>query len=193
MTERRDVARKIYAPYMKSTLQRKVRLLITEIGKNIKQNLETKLNSNISGKCIQEGFIKPKSIKVIQYSSGNISFDQVHYDVIFDCMVCIPVEGMLVECTCKTVTKAGIHAEVIDDDGVKPLTIFVARDHHHMDERLNKLNEGDKIVVTVIGIRFELNDTYICAIAKLNQSTNEAKPKVKPRLQMGGDLEEVLF
>ena len=37
---------KIYGVYMKSVLDRKICLSITEIGKNVKSNLETKLNAS---------------------------------------------------------------------------------------------------------------------------------------------------
>lgn len=159
--------RKVYGVYMKSMLDKKVSLHITEIGKSVKNNLEMKISNEIAGKCIDEGYIKPQSIKVTNYSSGNVNGEYVEYHVTFECMVCLPVEGMLVECTCKSVTKAGIHAEVIDEQGYIPLTIFVARDHHHLNERLSTIKDGDTITVNVIGIRFELNDKYICAIAKL--------------------------
>jgi DNA-directed RNA polymerase subunit E'/Rpb7 len=159
--------RKVYGVYMKSMLDKKVSLHITEIGKSVKQNLEIKISNDISGKCIDEGYIKPQSVKVINYSSGNVNGEYVEYQVTFECMICLPVEGMMVECTCKSVTKAGIHAEVIDPQGYTPLTIFVARDHHHLNERLSSVKEGETITVRVIGIRFELNDKYICAIAKL--------------------------
>ena len=82
-------------------------------------------------------------------------------------MACHPVEGMLVECICKTVTKAGIHAQVIDDDGNMPITMFIARDHHHLDNRLNEIKEGEKITSRVIGVRYELHDEFICTIGKL--------------------------
>jgi DNA-directed RNA polymerase subunit E'/Rpb7 len=115
--------------------------------------------------------------------------DIIQFHVVFECMVCMPVEGMLIECRCKTITKAGLHAEVIDSDGVMPLTVFVARDHHHRDERLNKIQEGDMITVSIIGIRFELNDTYICAIAKLTNITSE-KPRI--HIQKGGNSDNDL-
>ena len=158
---------KIFGVYIRSMLDKKVLLHITEIGRNIKPNLEKKISNEISGKCIDEGYIKPNSVNVSNYSSGNINGEYVEYHTTFECMICLPVEGMLIECTCKSVTKAGIHAEVIDDQGNIPLTIFIARDHHHLNERLGNIKENDMISVRVIGIRFELNDQYICAIAKL--------------------------
>lgn len=187
----KDVSeRKIYGVYTRSTLSTKVSLSILDIGKNIKQILESRIISSISGKCIVQGFIKPNSVKVLRYSSGDIMSDFVQFHVIYECMVCMPVEGMLVECVCKTVTKAGIHAQVIDEDKNIPLTIFIARDHHHMDDRMTKTKEGESLTVRIIGVRFELNDAYICAIAKLtNIGSDEDKPK-KIRLQLGGVEQE---
>ena len=158
--------RKLYGVYMKSILETKVILNIIEIGKTLKQNLETKIIKKISGKCINEGYIQPKSVSVIKYSSGLVSNNYVEFCVLFECMCCLPVEGMEMECKCKTITKAGIHAQVIDSDGNIPVTVFVARDHHHLDNRFNNIKEDTMIRVRVIGVRYELNDPYICVIAK---------------------------
>jgi hypothetical protein len=171
--------RKIYGVYNKSVLDTKVILLVTEIGKNIKANLESKIISKIGGKCITEGYIKPGSIHIINYSSGSINGDIIEYHVLFECMVCLPVEGMLIECTSKTITKAGIHAQVIDEDDNMPVTVFVARDHHHIDDRFLSVKENTKITVRVIGIRYELNDKYICAIANLTDNISENIVKIK--------------
>ena len=195
-TEPRAVAeRKVFGVYMRSLLDTKVTLAITEIGKNVKPNLEAKVISKIAGKCISEGFIKPNSIKIINYSCGMVMSEHIEFHVVFECMICLPVEGMLIECVTKTITKAGVHAQVIDDEGNIPVTIFVARDHHHMDNRFNNIKEGSKITVRIIGIRYELNDAFICAIAKLTDtSTNEAmRPQTKSRIRLigGEDIDMV--
>ena len=95
----------------------KVALSMNEIGQNIKQNLERMISKQTEGKCIAEGFIRPNSIQLINYSSGVITNDFIEFQTVFECMVCYPVEGMLMECNAKTITKAGIHAEVTDEDG----------------------------------------------------------------------------
>jgi DNA-directed RNA polymerase subunit E'/Rpb7 len=186
MTEKKA----IYGVYIKSLLTKKVIVNINEIGQNVKQILENKVTTVLEGKCIAEGFIKPNSVKIISYSSGNVNGENIEYIVVFDCMVCHPVEGMLIECTSKTITKAGIHAQVIDANGVMPLTIFIARDHHSTDNHFNSIKENMQIMVKVIGIRYELNDPYICAIGKLVKEQIESKmPIKKPRLKIvsGGD------
>lgn len=179
----------IYKPYIKSLLTTKIPLLITEIGKNIKQNLEKKISSRVENKCIVEGFIKPNTVKVISYSSGVISSEFIDFHVIYECMVAHPVESMLIEATVKTLTKAGIHAQVIDENGTVPITVFVARDHHHHSSHFNNVKENDNIIVKVIGQRFELNDTYICVIATLEnqQDMKTNVKKNKPKLVVFGN------
>ena len=159
---------KIFGVYTQSLLTIKLTLQITEIGKNLKQNLEKKLAAKIEGKCIAEGYIQPDTVKIMSYSTGEINSEYVSYQVVFDCMVCHPVEGMLIECQVKTITKAGIHARVVDDAGNSPLTIFVARDHHTANRLFDDAKENDKITIKVIGIRYELNDPYICVIAQMS-------------------------
>jgi DNA-directed RNA polymerase subunit E'/Rpb7 len=174
MTERRLVRdeRKIYGVYLQSMLTMKVIIPITQVGKNMKQNLEKIISKKTEGKCIAEGFIKPNSVKVIRYSSGTINNENVEFQTVFDCLVCHPVEGMLIECDTKTITKAGIHAEVTDDTGAVPITVFIARDHHFTDKHFSEIKENMKILVRVIGVRFELNDPYICVIGKYLEHKN---------------------
>jgi DNA-directed RNA polymerase subunit E'/Rpb7 len=168
--------RKVYGPYLQSLLTMKVSLSITEIGKNIKQNLERKISKKTEGKCIAEGFIQPNSVKVISYSNGIINNENVEFQVVYECMVCYPVEGMLIECHVKTITKAGIHTEVLDDTGVVPITAFIARDHHFTDPYFATIAENTKVTVRVIGVRFELNDPYICVIGTL---VDNAQPQYR--------------
>jgi DNA-directed RNA polymerase subunit E'/Rpb7 len=148
----------------------KISLSITEVGRNIKQNLERMITKKTEGKCIAQGFIRPNSVKLITYSSGTINNENVEFQTSFECMVCYPVEGMLIECVSKTITKAGIHAEVVDEFGAIPITVFVARDHHFTDRDFANVKENDKMTVKVVGVRFELNDPYISVIGKLTKN-----------------------
>ena len=187
---------KIYGVYIDSFLTKKVILAITEIGKNIKENLQNKLSNSIEGKCIEEGFIRPGSIRIESYSCGLVNTENIEFQTVFSCKVCHPVEGMLIECDSKTITKAGIHAQVIDRD-IIPVTVFVARDHHNMDKYFQSIQENVKILVKVIGIRYELNDPYICVLGKLTKDNSDMnihsqKLKIKKRpINIGGNLPEL--
>jgi len=159
--------RKVYGVYIQSMLTMKISLSMNEIGKNIKQNLERMISKKTEGKCIAEGFVRPNSVKLMSYSSGNINNEKVEFQTVFECFVCHPVEGMLIECKVKTVTKAGVHAEVVEDTGVIPVTVFVARDHHYNDNDFSSIKENMNIRISVVGIRYEISDSYISVIGKL--------------------------
>lgn len=164
---------KIYGVYIKSILEKKIAIDINDIGSNIKEVLELKLSEFISGKCIEEGYIKPGSIELLNHSCGILNSDKIEYNVVFNCSICYPVEGQKIECVSKTITKAGIHAEVVDNDSNVPIHIFIAKDHHMIGNNYFKsIKENMNILVKVIGIRYELNDPYICVIAKLINNTN---------------------
>jgi DNA-directed RNA polymerase subunit E'/Rpb7 len=166
--------------YAKSVLSKKIYLLITETGANVKENIESKITSSVEGKCIAEGFIKPGTVRLVSHSSGIVNNERIEFQTVFECMICHPVEGMTIDCTSKTITKAGVHAQVIDSDGTIPVTVFIARDHHNMNRQFNSIKENSNITIKVTGVRYELNDPYICVLGKLMES-------VKPKLKIGGD------
>lgn len=176
----------ILSVYSRCLLTRKIMLPITTIGKNLKETIEENLKTNFEGKCLVEGFIKPDSSKIITHSSGIIERGNlVLFEVVFECDVCFPVEGMNITCVAKNITKAGIRAESLNDVP-SPVVVFVAKDHHYQSSHFNEIKEGDKINIKVIGQRFELNDKYISIIGELvkEKEYHNKKPKQaqKPRL-----------
>ena len=158
--------------YIESLLTTKVELSITDIGENLISQLQYVIEQKHEGKCIVEGYIKPGSVKIKNYSSGTVKGEYIVFHIVWTCLVCNPVEGMLIKCNTKTITKAGIHAEVIDENGNIPITVFIARDHHFTHKDYNSITENSLIEIAVIGTRFELNDPYICVIAKLKKDSD---------------------
>ena len=167
----------IYTPTL---ITRKIPIGIIHVGKNIKQTLERIIASQIEGKCVVEGFIKPGSAKIATYSSGIVKADEIIFDITFECMVCSPVEGMLINCVAKNITKMGIRAET--NETPSPVVIFISRDHHYTSSYFSNIKENDDIQVSVIGQRFELNDKYVSIIAKIVEpktvvtKSGQAKP-----------------
>ncbi len=171
-------SQKIFDVYAKSMITRKVKLSINTIGSGLKQTLEQKTAYDIEGKCIPEGFVRPGSSKIVSYSSGSMTTGQyVFFMVIVECDICLPVEGMIIQCVATNITKAGIRAE-IEGESESPVVIFIARDHHFTSEFFSQVNEKDSINVRVIGQRFELNDKYVSVIAELIEPKKAKMPKL---------------
>ena len=170
--------------YMNSLLSRKLQVSFNKIGKNIKEILEKSIKKEIEGNCTIEGFIKPNSTKLLTYSSGVLFENKVEFDVVFECLVCCPVEGMRIKCNVKNKTQAGIRA-LIDEEN-SPVVIYLSRDHHYNNKYFNTVKESDEITVRVIGQRYELNDNQVSVIGEIVEPKVDKfkvdKFKKKPRL-----------
>ena len=172
--------------YTRSILNKSIYLSITDIGSNISEILEKKVNLEFQNRCIVEGFIKSNSCKIISYSSGKISNNKIVFNVIFECYLCYPVEGMIIDCKVENITKAGIKA-VIDEDP-SPVVIFIARDHHYNNKLFASVKERQNISIKVIGQRFELNDEFISIIGELVEKSetkldlNKSGKKIKLKI-----------
>ena len=152
--------------YNEMIINKTISLPMQKVGANLISNINESIENEISGKCIKEGFIKPNSIKIINYSNGVLEDNYINFQVVIECEVCCPVEGQILKCSVKNITKAGIKAEIQNDEN-NPLVIFVARDHNYLNKNFSNLKENENIDVRVIGQRFELNDTQISVIASL--------------------------
>jgi DNA-directed RNA polymerase subunit E'/Rpb7 len=159
--------------YSDCLITRSIQLAITSIDKDIYKTITQKIVDEYEGKCVVEGFIKPSSCIVMTYSSGLIKSDYIIYEVVFNCKICFPVEGMIIRCVANNITKAGIRAEIAN---VKPspAVVFITRDHHYNVDSFTNIKEGDIFEASVIGQRFELNDKFVSIIAKLKESKIKA-------------------
>ena len=174
-TGKHSKRQKLTGIYMNTLITHKITVPIIHINKNIKDTLEKIIKEKIEGKCSVEGYIKPQSCKILTYSSGLVSGNNIIFEVVLECLVCHPVEGMNIDCIAKNITTAGIRAEI--NETPSPVIIFIARDHHHMSKSFSNIKEGDLIRIKVIGQRFELNDKYVSLIASLVEKKNTDKKK----------------
>jgi DNA-directed RNA polymerase subunit E'/Rpb7 len=159
-------SKEIKTVYSSAQITKKIALPVNAIGRNLHQTIEETIAAMVEGKCIVEGYVKPKSVRIITYSSGLVKGTDVLFDVVFECEACFPVAGMLFNCLAKNITKAGIRAESADEMP-SPFVLFVARDHYYSNDYFNSIEENEKFVGKVIAQRFELNDKYVSIIAEI--------------------------
>lgn len=164
--------------FHKSLLTRSISLPFQSLGKDLRETIEQKVMKVYEGKCEVEGFIKSGSTKVISYSSGLIEKgNMLLFEVVFEADVCFPVEGSVLSCVAKNITKAGIRAESADAVP-SPIVVFLAREHHANSSFFNSIKTDDRILVRVIGQRFELNDPFVSIIGEVIKTSPEKKPKL---------------
>jgi DNA-directed RNA polymerase subunit E'/Rpb7 len=153
--------------YSRAILSQKVQLPFILVGTNIEKTIQHTISSKIEAKCIVEGYVKPGSVKIINISSGTLQGRFIEFEVVFECSICCPVEGMQIKCYAKNITQAGIRAFTSLDEKNSPVIIYVSRDHHSSNEYFNSIREKDAIRIRVIGQRFELNDKQVSIIGEL--------------------------
>lgn len=161
--------------YVLSVLTRKVMLPYQYIGSNLKEILQKKLSSELEGKCIVEGYVRTNSVRILSYSSGILKGNSVVFDVVFETLLCTPVEGMLLNVRVTNITKAGLRCDTIGDES--PIDLFIARDHHFTNKDFAQITEGDMINVKVLGQRYEINDQKISVIAELVKTKKEKRTR----------------
>jgi DNA-directed RNA polymerase subunit E'/Rpb7 len=175
---------KLQPIFSRCLLNKKILLPIRFIGKNLDKVIEEYIQYNFEGKCLEQGYIKPNSSKILRYSSGLIDRgNNIVFEVVFECDICFPVEGMLISCIVTNILKAGVRAESANDVP-SPIVVFIAKDHHLNNNSFTNIKQGDIINIRVIGQRFELNDKYISIIGefvKEKEYHNNTSIK-KPRL-----------
>ena len=170
--------------YIKNISTKRLSVPIKCVGSNIKSILENILRSNIEGKCSIEGYIKPRSCNIITYSSGFVTGNIAIFTVVYEYLVCNPSQGMRISCSVKNITNAGILA-LVDDSEFSPVNIFIARDHHYNIPYFSELKEGDKIMIRVIGQRFELNDAFVSVLGELElERQREPKNSLRREIEM---------
>jgi DNA-directed RNA polymerase subunit E'/Rpb7 len=170
--------REVKEIYTKCCITKSIELPCNVIaGDTLAQTIELTISRMIEGKCIVEGFVKKGSTRVLTYSSGIVKSDKIWFDVVFECLTCFPVAGMLLNCNVFSITKGGIQAKSIEEEPT-PFIVYIARDHYYAKDYFNNIKVGDKIVARVIAQRFELNDTNVSVIAEIVQQPKETVPTI---------------
>lgn len=146
--------------------------------KNMNELIYKIISKKIEGKCIVDGYVKPNTTKIIDYSFGVINGKNVLFKVTYECYICNPNENIIIQCLSKNITQAGIRAVSLDDPS--PVVIYISRDHHNSNSYFSSISEGDIINIKVVGKRFELNDSYVSIIGELIEPKKEKK-LIKPK------------
>jgi hypothetical protein len=164
--------------FQPALLTKRITLSMISVDKFIQTTLTDILKRELEGKCSVEGYIKSNSINISTYSSGNIKGSNIVFDVVFECLVCYPVEGMLLKVKAVSINTAGIKAESVyyanNEQSVAsggnvptPYVLFISRNHHQDNDIFNSIQPNDTFIARVIVQRFELNDKYISIIGEI--------------------------
>ena len=165
--------------YFNNVLIKRICIKAKYLNEHIDDYIISYLKNNIEGKCIDEGYVAPDSIKVIKKSIGAILGSRftgdVTYDIVYTANVCNPVTGNIIDCKVKFINKLGI----LGTNG--PITITIPKQLHKNSD-FEHININDNIKIEVIAKKFSLNQKEIKIVAKLwneNQNNNDIETDTK--------------
>ena len=132
--------------------------------------LEHLVNS-YENKCTNDGFVIPKSIKILDRSKVYFPKEslKLHYtsDIIWSMSICCPNPNTILNCRVVSKNKIGILGTL--DNDLSPLIILIPFDlleNPDENEKISEIIAGDYINVLVLGKKFEQSDKKIIVIGK---------------------------
>jgi DNA-directed RNA polymerase subunit E'/Rpb7 len=177
--------------YFNTVLTKKLLIQSKHLDENIDEYINTVLKKKIEGKCVDEGYIKPDTTKIIKKGVGMLLGSRftgdITYNIAYTAEICNPVVGNIIDCKVRFVNKLGL----LGNNG--PITIIVGKQFHDAEEEINNIKEGDIVKVEVIAKKFSLNDTEIKIIAKLWSENEKKEKKVIKKDIISSDLTPIEF
>jgi hypothetical protein len=150
--------------YVNCLLHKKIIVPYKKLGNNMSEYFKNYSEKYIEGICHKEGYIRPFSSSVVNFSSGLLKSDKIIFDVVFSVDVCYPYENMELMCKIKNITKIGIRGIISENNN--PIVLFISREHNSSVD-FDIYEEGQYVKIKVIGNRFEENDKYISVIGEI--------------------------
>lgn len=153
--------------YNKKILEKTVTITAEKLRENIDEVIKDTLDDEINGICINEGYVKPNTTKILMKSEGNMRIGNfksvVYYTVRYEVMICCPSENQIVNCIVSEVSKSHITCYIENID-TSPLNIFLSKQHHIGNEEYAKIKTGDSIQIKIMAKKFEYLDKQILVI-----------------------------
>ena len=157
--------------YTRITQHAVVNVTPSELNKKLDKTILKKIKSEIEGKCMKDGFIRPNSVLITSRSLGKAIQSQFNgalsFSVEYVADLCNPVEGDIFQCRVEVINKMGIIL-VSSEEDPSPVNVLLAKQHHMDNETFIQLKVGETVYIKVIGKRFDSGESQISIIGILS-------------------------
>ena len=153
------------------------------LGRNYRDVITDKLSKKLGGKCVKHGYVKPGSVKLVSVADGKLVTNTLNGDVEFPVTltaeVCNPPIGAVVPAKVVNSNKFGLlahagHVNQATQSWDVILEIVVTRQSIGFKSLVDPdtVSVNDRVLVEIVGKKFELNDTKISIIGKIVRVLN---------------------
>lgn len=153
--------------YVKKILDKIITLSPDRLGEDIDKVIKDTLDNEINGICINEGYVKPDTTKILMRSEGNMRINNfksvIYYNIKYEVMICCPSKNQIIDCIVSEVSKSHITCYIENID-TSPLNIFLSKQHHIGNEEYSNIKGGDTIRIKILDKKYEFQDKQILVI-----------------------------
>jgi hypothetical protein len=146
--------------------------------------LENKIRNVFEGRCHQNGYIRPGSIKLIGKSVGIAENGRFTGNFLYNCKVSCealyPTANMIITGRIIDKNKLGVYA-VLEE----AMQIILPRDLHDRNELeiLENVMIGDEIDIRLMKSRFKINEAFIVSVGVLVPANKRKMKNLEEKLE----------
>ena len=169
--------------YTRCLLKRRVKLAANLQNKHAADSILQLLRVRVEGVCGGDGFIRPRSVSIVDISPGVIELSSLSghavYNVKFTADVCNPAIGDVLTCRVENVNSYGVLAVNMSETRV--LEVILQREPVSFQhaETLDELEPGDTVTLEVMCRQFKLGQKTITLVGRAVGKDHQPK-KAEP-------------
>jgi DNA-directed RNA polymerase subunit E'/Rpb7 len=156
--------------YTRCLLKRRVKLPATLQNRHATESIADLLRARVEGVCGADGYIRPRSVQVVDVSPGIIEMSSLSghavYNVKFTADVCNPAKGDVLTLRVENATPYGVLAVNMSDQRV--LEVILQREPVSFEhsETIDDLEPGDTVTLEVMCRHFKLGQKHITLVGR---------------------------
>jgi hypothetical protein len=156
----------------------------------IRHVLEQKMRDKYEGRCHSSGYIQTGSLSLLTKSMGFFEHGRFTANILYDCRasckIYIPVAKTILKVKITMMNRMGAYALLATEGEDQAMRIQIPRDLHLGDVTFDSLAVGSVVHVELLRSRFQTNDPFIQAIARLVAGADAAAaPAAAPAKDAG--------
>jgi len=144
----------------------------------IQHVLEQKMRDKYEGRCHSSGYIQAGSLSLLTKSMGFFEHGRFTANILYDCRasckIYIPVAKSILKVKITMMNRMGAYALLATEGEDQAMRIQIPRDLHLGDVTFDALAVGSVVHVELLRSRFQTNDPFIQAIARLAAGADDA-------------------
>jgi DNA-directed RNA polymerase subunit E'/Rpb7 len=162
--------------FLQTVLTERVSIPPKYQNKHVNDSIAVLLQNKVEGRCTKFGYIRPKSVEVMDISEGVLDSTAMNgsfiYNVRFKASVCNPPVGAVFRCKVENVNTYGISA--VNMSEYRVLEVIVPKDIGDGAVDIDKIQVGSIVVVRVERKKYELHQDTITVIATIVSHDEDA-------------------